>query len=216
MKSPNKKFDHKQKSKELFELSNQLFTTAKQLSEYHAAELKSGMAYALSYAQTAASKDMAQLKALQVAVTSEATKRMVVYHKKVKTILDQMGSQSPDKHLKEARTALIAWYKDAKKKLPQGAEQLGQVAHDVADAGIRAFKEGRKLVIDAADAAEKSAKKAAKKETNKAKKVATTPKKPRAKKQVVKKAPVKKVVARKVPVKKSPHSATLPIPELPD
>lgn len=168
MKSKDKKLSHQVRSKELFALSNKLFATAKTLTGYHAAELKSSMAYAISYAQTAAHEDIAQLKALQSAVAAEAAKRMVVYQAKVKVILDQMAGKTSDKRLKEARSILAGWYKDAKKKIPQGAEQLGQVAHEIADAGIKAFKEGRKLINEAADAAEKSLKKAAEKESKKA------------------------------------------------
>lgn len=208
MKSQDKKLTQQQKSKELFALSNQLFATAKKLSEYHAAELKSSMAYAISYAKTVANQDMAQLKALQSAAAAEATKRMEIYQAKVKIILDQMEGKSVDQHLKEARTSLAAWYKATKKKIPQSAGQLGQVAHDVADVGIRAFKEGRKLVNEAADAAEKILKKAAKKEAAKAKK--STPKK-----QAVKKVPVKQVTPRKAPAKKSVTSTTPPSQKVP-
>jgi hypothetical protein len=196
MKSQNKKIAKDQRSKELLTLSNQLFSTAKQLSEYHAAELKSSMAHALSYAQTAAHQDMAQLKALQDTVASEATQRMGVYQEKVKVILDQMEGKSVDKHLKDARSVLADWYKGAKKKIPQGAEQLGQVAHKVADAGIKAFKEGRRLVNEAADAAEKDLKKAVKEDLAKAKKATAKAKKAAAKKPAIKKALVKKVVAK--------------------
>ncbi len=158
MKSKAKKLAHHERSKELFALSNQLFATAKTLTGYHAAELKSSMAYAISYAQTAAHEDIAQLKALQSVVAVEAAKRMVVYQAKVKVILDQMAGKTSDKRLKEARSILADWYKDAKKKIPQGTEQLGQVAHEIADAGIKAFKEGRKLINEAVHAAEKSQK----------------------------------------------------------
>ena len=215
MKSQDKKFTHQQKSKELLALSNQLFSTAKQLSEYHVAELKGSMAYALRYAQTAAHQDMAQLKALHGAVTAEASKRMEIYQAKVKTILDQMDGKSVDKHIKEAYSVLTTWYKNTKKKIPQGAEQLGQVAHDVADVGIRAFKEGRKLVNEAAIAAEKSLKKTAKKKAakakkviTKAKKVTTQAKKASAKKQPIKKVTAKKVVTKKVVAKKARTKAT--------
>jgi hypothetical protein len=197
MKSQNKKIAKDQRSKELLTLSNQLFSTAKQLSEYHAAELKSSMAHALSYAQTAAHQDMAQLKALQDTVASEAAQRMGVYQEKVKVILDQMEGKSVDKHLKDARSVLADWYKGAKKKIPQGAEQLGQVAHEVADAGIKAFKEGRRLVNEAADAAEKDLKKAVKEDLAKAKKATAKAKKAAAKKPAIKKALVKKVAAKK-------------------
>ena len=184
MQSQDKKLAQQERSKDLFALSNQLFATAKTLTEYHVAELNNNMAYALSFAQTAAHQDITQLKALQ---SAEATKRMGVYQAKVKVILDQMGGKTSDKHLKEARSILADWYKDAKKKIPQGAEQLGQVAHEVSDAGIKAFKAGRKLTNEAADAAEKSLKKLAKKEAIKATKA--TMKKPSVKKVVVKKAP---------------------------
>jgi hypothetical protein len=215
MKSQDKKQAQQQRSKELFTLSSQLFSTAKNFSEYHAAELKNNMAYALSYSKTAAHQDIAQLKALQSVVATEANKRMAVYQVKVKTILDQLGTKSNDKHLKNARTVLSAWYKDAKKKIPKGAEQLGQVAHEIADAGINAFKEGCKLVNEAAASAEKSIKKASKKKaikakkvTTKAKKVATKAKKASAKKQPVKKVTAKKVVAKKVVAKKARTKAT--------
>lgn len=180
MKSKAKKLAHHERSKELFALSNQLFATAKTLTGYHAAELKSSMAYAISYAQTAAHKDIAQLKALQSVVAAEAAKRMVIYQAKVKVILDQMAGKTSDKRLKEARSILADWYKDAKKKIPQGTEQLGQVAHEIADAAIKAFKEGRKLINEAVHAVEKSQKKTAKKESKKAMK-----------------APVKRLVIKK-------------------
>jgi len=196
MKSQNKKIAKDQRSKELLTLSNQLFSTAKQLSEYHAAELKSSMAHALSYAQTTAHQDMSQLKALQGTFATEAAQRMGVYQKQVKVILDQMDGKSVDKHLKDARSVLADWYKGAKKKIPQGAEQLGQVAHEVADAGIKAFKEGRRLVNEAADAAEKDLKKAVKEDLAKAKKATAKAKKAAAKKPAIKKALVKKVVAK--------------------
>ena len=200
MKSKDKKLSHQVRSKELFTLSNKLFATAKTLTGYHAAELKNNMAYAISYAQTAAHEDIAQLKALQ---SAEATKRMGVYKAKVKVILDQMDGKTSDKHLKEARSILADWYKDAKKKIPQGAEQLGQVAHEVSDAGIKAFKAGRKLINEAADAAEKSLKKVAKKEAIKATKA--TMEKPS-----VKRTPLKKVVVKKAPAKKVSASTQPP------
>jgi len=203
MKSEDKKLNQYQRSKELFALSNQLFATAKKLSEYHAAELKSSMAYALSYAQTATHQDMAQLKTLQGTFAAEATKRMIVYQQNVKVILDQMGGKTVDKHLKEARSVLADWYKDAKKKIPQGAEQLGQVAHEVAAAGIRAFKEGRKLVHEAVDVVDKNLKKVAKKEVAKAKKAP-------AKKPAIKKVSVKKVVSKKAPAKKASTKTASP------
>ena len=119
-----------------------------------------------------------------------------------------MEGKSVDKHLKEARSVLTAWYKNAKKKIPQGAEQLGQVAHNVADAGIRAFKEGRKLINEAAADAAKDLKKAAKKEASKAKKVAS-------KKPALKKVPVNQKVAKKAPAKKASPKTTPPSPKKP-
>ena len=195
MKSQVKKQTQLEKSKALFSLSNQLLTIAKKISEYHVAELKSSIAYALHYAQTAAHQDISMLKALQVTVASEAMKRMHVYQDKIKLIIDQMNQKSADKHLKVAQNVLEVWYKNTKKKIPQGAEQLGQVAHDVADSGIRAFKEGRELVNNAADAAEKILRKTAVKESNSDGKLSPS-KKP------VAKTPVKKLIAKKAPAKK--------------
>jgi len=194
MKSKNNKSFQQQKSKELLALSSQLFTTAKQLSEYHVAELNSNMAHALDYAKTAENQDVTKLKALQASVTADATKRLETYQSQVKTVLNQMESKPADQYLKKARSTLSAWYKQAQKKVPQGAEQLGQVAHDIADTGMKAFKEGRKLVAEAADAAEKDLKKAAKQKP-------VTAKQPAIKKSVAKKLPVKKVAAKKVSTK---------------
>ena len=112
MQSQDKKLAQQEKSQDLFALSNQLFATAKILTEYHAAELKNNMAYALSYAQTTTHQDITQLKALQSSVAAEAAKRMGVYQAKVKVILDQMSGKTSDKHLKEARSILADWYKD--------------------------------------------------------------------------------------------------------
>ena len=195
MKSQDKIFAQHQRSEELFSLSNQLLATAKKLSEFHTTELKNSMAYALSNAQTAADQDLAQLKALRSTVATEASIRMAVYQEIVKTILDQMGGKPSNKYLKDARAVLADWYKHAKKKIPQGADQLGQAAHEVAKAGIKAFKKGRKLLNTAANAAEKNLKKAAKKKENTAKKAATQ-------KQAINKSPVKNLRTRKVPTKK--------------
>jgi len=194
MKSKNNKSFQQQKSKELLELSSKLFATAKQLSEYHAAELKSNMTHALDYAKNVANQDVTKLKTLQASVAADATKRLETYQSQVKTVLDQMDGKSADQYLKKARSTLSAWYKDAQKKIPQGAEQLGQVAHDIADTGMKAFKEGRKLVAEAADAAEKDLKKAAKQKPVQASQ-------PAIKKPAAKKLPVKKVVAKKVSAK---------------
>jgi hypothetical protein len=114
-----------------------------------------------------------------------------------------MGGKTVDKHLKGARSVLADWYKDAKKKTSQGAEQLGQVAHEVAAAGIRAFKEGRKLVHEEVDVVDKNLKKVAKKEVAKAKK---TP----AKKPAIEKVSVKKVVSKKAPAKKASTKTASP------
>lgn len=205
MKSQNKVLAQQQKSKELLTLANQLFATAKQLGEYHVVELKNNMAHTLNYAKTVANQDVTKLKALQVSVAADAEKRLQTYRSAVKTVLDQMEGMSADQYLKKARSTLSAWYKDAQKKVPQGVEQLGQVAHDIADTGMKAFKEGRKLVNDAAADAEKSVKKALKKEAVQVKKVVS--KKPATKKPVLKQsssknsstptAPVKKVIAKK-------------------
>lgn len=208
MQFQDKKLAQQERSKDLFALSNQLFATAKTLTKYHAAELNNNMAYALSYAQTAAHQDITQLKALQSAVAAEAAKRMGVYQAKVKVILDQMDGKTSDKHLKEARSILADWYKDARKKIPQGAGQLGQVAHEVADVGIKALKAGCKLVNEAAAIAEKRVKKASKKGASKANKAIV-------KKPSIKKTSLKKVVVKKTPAKKVSASITPPSKELP-
>ena len=198
MKSQDKIFSKHQRSKELFSLSNQLFIAAKKLNEFHATELKSSIAYAISNAQIATDQDFVQLKALQSTAATEATIRMAIYQEKVKAILDQMGGKPSDKYLKDARIVLTDWYKDAKKKIPQGAEQLGHVAHEVAKAGIKVFKKGQKLLNDAADAAEKNLKRVVKKKATTAKKVAPL-------RQAVKKVAAKKMVMNSVHPSQEPR-----------
>ena len=52
MKQNKKIYPKKQRIEELFTVANQLFSSAKTLSEYHTAEIKRNMVDAISYAKT--------------------------------------------------------------------------------------------------------------------------------------------------------------------
>ena len=148
----------KQKAGELFALSHKLLDVAKQLSEQHAAELRENMAYALDLAKSSAKSDLLRLKELQHKAALESTKRMSQYQKQAKLILRGMSNDAAievEKYLDKARYSLSDWLEEAEKKMPVGGEKLAKVVRDVSNAGAKAFKEGRKLVNDALDVADK-------------------------------------------------------------
>ncbi|MFZ9264039.1 MAG: phasin family protein [Polynucleobacter sp.] len=147
----------KDRAKELFALSHKLLETAKQFSEHQAAEIKVSMDYAKSYAKQAATNDVNKLKALQEQFAEEASARMVAYQKKVKALLKAMETEAADeaeKHLNKARNAMETWLKEASKNLPAGADKFTDVVRDIAAAGDKVMKEGRKMAKQAAEAAE--------------------------------------------------------------
>lgn len=185
------------KAKEMFALSHKLMETAKQLGEHHAAELKAGMEHAVAFAKNAATNDINKLKALQEQAAKDATVRMNAYQKKVKSLLKDIGEEAADeaeKHLEKARTALSDWLDQTGKKMPVGGAEISKVVRDVTDAGAKVFKEGRKMVNDAVEAAEKNIEDLSKKASSGTKSAAArTP---------VKRAPAKKAT-RKTAAKKT-------------
>ncbi|QWE15894.1 hypothetical protein [Polynucleobacter sp. AP-Nino-20-G2] len=148
-----------EKAKELFAYSNKLLDAAKDLSEHHLAEIQWGMKNAMESAKSAAKNDLVKLKDLQEAATKEAAKRATVYQKKVKSVLKDLGEDAADeteKHLEKVRSSLVAWLEEAESKMPTHADKLSKVVHDMSSAGQKMFKEGRKIVNQVADAAEKN------------------------------------------------------------
>jgi len=147
------------KAKELFAYSHKLLDAAKQLSEHHLAEIEWGMKNAMDSAKSAAKNDLAKLKDLQVEASKEAAKRAVGYQKKVKAVLKDLGENAADeteKHLEKVRTSLVGWLEDAENKMPSQAEKLSKVVHEMSTTGQKMFKEGRRIVNQVADAAEKN------------------------------------------------------------
>jgi len=188
------------KAKELFTLSHKLLDTAKQLSEHHANELKHNMDHALRFAKTAAKNDLESLKLLQEEATQAAADRMHVYHKKVKGMLREMGDNAADeaeKYLEKARESLSGWLEDVEKKMPAGGEHLAKVARDLSRAGEKAFKEGRRVINEAAEAAEKNI------SSLSSRRSAGSSKSSAPKKSATKKAPAKRAVAKKSAAKKT-------------
>ncbi len=201
----------KQKAGELFSLSHKLLDVAKKLSEEHAAELRENMAYALDLAKTSAKSDLIRLKELQHKAALESTKRMSHYQKQVKLILRDMGNDAAieaEKYLEKARYSLSDWLEDAEKKMPVGGEKLAKVVRDVSNAGAKVFKEGRKLVNDALDVAEKKVAQAKLKPSEKSLARKTLSKKIPAKRIVDgKRAALKRVGIKKPAVKKRKTAA---------
>ena len=148
-----------EKAKELFTYSHKLLDAAKELSESHLAEIQWSIKNATESAKSAAKNDLAKLRDLQEAAAKEATKRAAVYQKKVKSVLKQLGEDAADeteKHLEKVRSSLVSWLEDVEEKIPGHADKLSKVVHDMSTAGQKMFKEGRKIVNQVADAAEKN------------------------------------------------------------
>ncbi|MDP3620646.1 MAG: phasin family protein [Polynucleobacter sp.] len=188
------------KAKELFALSHKLLDTAKQLSEHHANELKHNMEHALRFAKSAAKNDLEHLKELQEEATKAAAQRMADYQKKVKSMLREMGDDAADeaeKYLEKARSSLSTWLEEVEKKMPAGGEHLAKVARDLSSAGAKAFKEGRRVINEAAEVAEKNIGKMSSRSTTASPKKKTAPKKAAAKKSAAKKTPAKKAASKK-------------------
>lgn len=164
----------REKAKELFDYSHTLLEAAKKLSEHHIEEMEWGMKNAMESAKSAAKNDLAKLKDLQEEAAKEAAKRAAVYHKKVKSVLKELGDSAADeteKHLEKVRTSLVTWLEDAESKLPAQGEKLSKVVNEMTTTGQNMFKEGRRIVNEVADAAEKNleqlVKKSSKKSTTK-------------------------------------------------
>ena len=148
-----------EKAKELFAYSHKLLDAAKDLSEHHLAEIQWGMKNAMESAKSAAKNDLAKLRDLQEAASKEATKRAAAYQKRVKSVLKDIGDDAAvetEKHLEKVRSSLVGWLEDAESKLPNHADKLSKVVHDMSTAGQKMFQEGRKIVNQVADAAEKN------------------------------------------------------------
>ena len=149
----------KEKAKELFSYSHKLLDAAKDLSEAHLAEISWGMKNAMDSAKSAAKNDLEKLRDLQEKATKEATKRANIYQKRVKSVLKDLGDNAADeteKHLEKVRSSLVTWLEDAESKIPSHADKLSKVVHDMSTTGQKMFKEGRRIVNQVAEAAEKN------------------------------------------------------------
>jgi hypothetical protein len=148
-----------EKAQELFAYSQKLLDAAKDLSEHHLAEIQWSMKNAMETAKSAAKNDLEQLKELQASATKEAAKRATIYQKKVHSVLRDIGDDAADgteRHLEKVRSSLVTWLEDAESKMPGHADKLSKVVHDMSTAGQKMFKEGRKIVNQVADTAEKN------------------------------------------------------------
>ena len=148
-----------EKAKELFAYSHKLLDAAKDLSEHHIAEIQWGMKNAMESAKSAAKNDLTKLKELQESASKEVAKRATMYQKKVKSVLKDISDDAADgteKHLEKVRSSLVGWLEDVEAKIPGHADKLSKVVHDMSTAGQKMFKEGRKIVNQVADTAEKN------------------------------------------------------------
>ena len=148
-----------EKAKELFAYSHKLLDAAKDLSAHHLEEIQWGMKNAMESAKSAAKNDLTKLKELQESAAKEAAKRATVYQRKVKSVLRDIGEDAADgteKHLEKVRSSLVGWLEDAESKMPGHADKLSKVVHEMSTAGQKMFKEGRRIVNQVADAAERN------------------------------------------------------------
>jgi hypothetical protein len=152
------KWQH-EKAKELFDYSHKLLDAAKDLGAHHIAEMEWSMKNAMDSAKSAAKNDLKKLKGLQEEAAKEAAKRAATYQKKVKSVLKDIGESAADeteKHLEKVRSSLVSWLEDAENKMPSHADKLSKVVHEMSTTGQKMFKEGRKIVNQVADTAEKN------------------------------------------------------------
>lgn len=146
------------KAEELFTLSHKLMDVAKQLTEYHAAELRVTMDHAVNFAKVAAEKDLTKLRDLQEKTTKDAHERLEAYQTKVKTLVKQMKKETADeveKHVDKAVDSLTNWLDQTSKKIPLGGDELSKVVKDVTLASAKVFKEGSRAIDHAMEEADK-------------------------------------------------------------
>ena len=96
---------------------------------------------------------------MQEEAAKEAAKRAAAYQKKVKAVLKELGEGAADeteKHLEKVRSSLVNWLEDAESKVPMQAEKLSKVVNEMSQAGQKMFKEGRRIVNEVAETAEKN------------------------------------------------------------
>jgi polyhydroxyalkanoate synthesis regulator phasin len=77
----------------------------------------------------------------------------------VKSVLKDLGDSAADeteKHLEKVRASLVTWLESAENKMPAHAEKLSKVVHEMSITGQNMFKEGRRIVNEVADTAEKN------------------------------------------------------------
>ena len=99
------------------------------------------------------------MKGLQEDAAKEAAKRAVTYQKKVKSLLKDIGESAADeteKHLEKVRSSLVSWLEDAENKMPSHADKLSKMVNEMSAAGQKMFKEGRRIVNEVAETAEKN------------------------------------------------------------
>jgi hypothetical protein len=154
MKKTNLKELKKHKAEEFFSLSHRLLDVARELSEYHAAELSMNIEHAKELAISAAKNDFRQIEQLQKRAAVQAAQRMKVFQRNAKSLLRKIGNESAEKtekYIEKAHDSLLDWLEESEKRMPVGAEKLSKVVRDISSAGAKAFKEGRKLINNAAD-----------------------------------------------------------------
>ena len=74
-------------------------------------------------------------------------------------MLKELGDGAADeteKHLEKVRSSLVTWLEDAENKMPAHADKLSKVVHEMSVTGQNMFKEGRRIVNQVAETAEKN------------------------------------------------------------
>lgn len=97
MKKTDIKELKKHKAHELFSLSHKLLDVAKELSQYHAAELTMNIEHAKELAEAAARQDFKAVEQLQKRAAIQAGQRMKVFQRNAKTLVRKMGDESAQK-----------------------------------------------------------------------------------------------------------------------
>ena len=149
---------YQEKIQSLFSQSHKLLSAARQLSETQARELECRMKESIEMARLAAINDFEKIKIAQENATKNTMKRLSSYQIQAELLLEEIGEDlqgNSHKMIDRARSHLSAWIEDTRNLAHEGEKNLGRLAKNIAEAGENLYQEGRQIMLNATEQAEK-------------------------------------------------------------
>jgi ElaB/YqjD/DUF883 family membrane-anchored ribosome-binding protein len=149
---------YQEKIQSLFSQSHKLLSAARQLSETQARELECRMKESIEMARLAAINDFGKIKIAQENATKNTMKRLSSYQIQAELLLEEIGEDlqgNSHKMIDRARSHLSAWIEDTRNLAHEGEKNLGRLAKNIAEAGENLYQEGRQIMLNATEQAEK-------------------------------------------------------------